>query len=267
MIKKLLFLGGVLLTSQLNAQTIVFEENFDTPETQALWTIGDRDGDNDTWEFVDAVEAEAPSFSGSFAWSWSWFFEALTPDNILTSPVFRIPEGDNAELTFNVSAADNEEGFYEEHYAVYVIPANSTFTGSEIPVFEETLDGGYFDVAKTVNVDISDYANKDVQLVFRHYNCTDILYIGLDDVKITQEKLATSDINKESIIVYQDEKNGLVKVSGLTDVKRMKIFDVTGQFVMEVHQSEANISSLPKGIYIVNFYSGDNVISRKIVKK
>lgn len=267
MIKNLFFLGCLLVTPQLFAQTIVFEENFDTPERQALWTTGDLDGDEDTWGFVSALEAEAPSFTGDFAWSFSWFFGVLTPDNILISPVFRIPEGDKTELTFNVSAADNEEGFYEEHYAVYVIPANTTFTGSEIPVFEETLDGGYFDVAKTVNVDISDYANKDVQLVFRHYNCTDILYIGLDDVKITQEKLATSDINKESIIVYQDEKNGLVKVSGLTDVKRMKIFDVTGKFVMEVHQSEANISSLPKGIYIVNFYTGDHVVSRKIVKK
>ncbi|WP_314242656.1 T9SS-dependent choice-of-anchor J family protein [Empedobacter tilapiae] len=265
MIKNLFFLGCLLVTPQLFAQTVVFEENFDTPERQALWTIGDLDGDEDTWEFVDAVEAEAPSFSGYFAWSWSWFFGALKPDNTLTSPVFKIPEGGKTELTFKVSAADNEEGFYEEHYAVYVIPANSTFTGSETPVFEETLDGGYFDTAKIVNVDISDYANEDVQLVFRHYNCSDILYIGLDDVKITQEKLSTSDINKESIVVYQD--NSFVKISGVKNVKKIKVFDVTGKFVLEVNQSEANISTLPKGIYIVNFYSGDNVISRKIVKK
>lgn len=265
MIKNLFFLGCLLVTPQLFAQTVVFEENFDTPERQALWTIGDLDGDEDTWGFVNALEAEAPSFSGDFAWSFSWFFGVLTPDNTLTSPVFKIPEGGKTELTFKVSAADNEEGFYEEHYAVYVIPANSTFTGSETPVFEETLDGGYFDTAKIVNVDISDYANKDVQLVFRHYNCSDILYIGLDDVKITQEKLSTSNINKESIIVYQD--NSFVKISGVKNVKKIKVFDVTGKFVMEVNQSEVNISTLPKGIYIVNFYSGDNVISRKIVKK
>ncbi|WP_312148938.1 T9SS-dependent choice-of-anchor J family protein [Empedobacter sp.] len=264
MIKNLFFIGCLFLTPQLFAQTVVFEENFDTPERQALWTIGELDGDEDTWEFVDAAEAEAPSFSGSFAWSWSWFFEALTPDNTLTSPVFKIPEGDKTELTFKVSAADNEEGFFEEHYAVYVISANSTFTGAETAAFEETLDAGYFDVAKTVNVDISKYAGQDVQLVFRHYKCTDILYIGLDDVKVTQEKLATSDLNKSTISVYQD--NGLVKVSGINDVKKIKIFDMSGNLVREVDQSEANISALPKGIYIVNFYSGDNVISRKIVK-
>lgn len=264
MIKNLLLLGGVLFTSQINAQTVVFEENFDTPENQALWTIGELDGDEDTWEFVDAIDAEAPSFTGSFAWSWSWFFDALTPDNTLTSPVFTIPEGDKTELSFKVSAADDEENYFEEHYAVYVIPANSTFTGTETPVFEETLDGGYFQVAKTVNVDISSYAGQDVQLVFRHYDCTDILYIGLDDIKVTQEKLATSDINKSTVKVFQD--NGIVKISGLKDVKKVKVFDITGKLVSEVNQSEANISSLPKGIYIVNFYSGDNVISRKIIK-
>lgn len=119
----------------------------------------------------------------------------------MTSPVIKIPEGNNTELTFNVSTAD-EERYFEEHYAVYVIPANSTFTGAEKPVFVETLDAVYFEVAKIVNVDISDYVGQDVQLVFRHYNCTDILFIGLDDVKITQEKLATTNIEKSKFFVY-----------------------------------------------------------------
>lgn len=265
MIKNLLLLGGVLFTSQINAQTTIFEENFDTPEKQALWTIGDLDGDKDTWQFVEAAEAEAPSFTGSFAWSFSWFFQVFTPDNTLTSPIFTIPEGNKTELTFKVSAADNEEGYFEEHYAVYVIPANTTFVGTETPVYEETLDGGYFDVAKTVNVDISDYAGQDVQLVFRHYDCSDVLYIGLDDVKVVQEKLAVSDVNQSTITVFQD--NGFVKIAGIKEVKRVKIFDVTGKQMLEVQKSEANISTLPKGVYIVNFYTEDSVISRKIIKK
>lgn len=267
MIKNLFFLSALMLTSQLSAQTVIFEENFDTPEKQALWTIGDLDGDEDTWGFVSSVEAEAPSFSGDFAWSFSWFFEAFTPDNILKSPVFKIPQGGKTELTFKVSAADDEEGYYEEHYAVYVIPANSVFTGSETPVYEETLDGGYFNEAKNVNVDISSYVGQDVQLVFRHYNCTDILYIGLDDVVITQSQLSTNDINKSKVAVYQDEANGLVKISGLNDVKKVKLFDLSGKLISNVNQSEMNISNLPKGIYIVNFYTNDEVISRKIIKK
>ena len=90
MIKNLFFLSALMLTSQLSAQTVIFEENFDTPEKQALWTIGDRDGDDDTWEFLNAVENELPNFSGDFAASFSWYFDAFDPDNTLTSPSIKL---------------------------------------------------------------------------------------------------------------------------------------------------------------------------------
>ena len=141
MIKNLFFLSALMLTSQLSAQTVIFEENFDTPEKQALWTIGDRDGDDDTWEFLNAVENELPNFSGDFAASFSWYFDAFDPDNTLTSPSIKLPEGNNIMLDFKVASGDVE--LFNEHYAVYAIPANSTFTGSETPVFEETLDASY----------------------------------------------------------------------------------------------------------------------------
>ena len=265
MIKNLFFLSALMLTSQLSAQTVIFEENFDTPEKQALWTIGDRDGDDDTWEFLNAVENELPNFSGDFAASFSWYFDAFDPDNTLTSPSIKLPEGNNIMLDFKVASGDVE--LFNEHYAVYAIPANSTFTGSETPVFEETLDASYEDVAKKVNVDISSYAGQNIQLVFRHYKSPDIFYIGLDDVVITQSQLSTNDVNKSKVAVYQDEANGLVKISGLNDVKKVKLFDLSGKLISNVNHSEMNISNLPKGIYIVNFYTNDEVISRKIIKK
>ena len=261
MIKNLFFLGSILLGSTIMAQNVVFNENFDSEETQNLWTIGDRDGDNDTWEFVDAVEAESPSFSGSFAWSWSWYFDALTPDNTLTSPLITLPEGE-LELSFKVSAADDE--LFEEHYAVYVIPANSTFTGNETAVYEETLDAGYFEVAKTVKVDISDFAGQDVQLIFRHYDCTDVLFIGVDDVKIEQSDLAVDNVTRTKAVVYKE--NEVVKIKGFDNVQKIKVFDLTGKKIIETNQSEVNISNFSKGIYIVNFYNDKEVVSRKIVK-
>lgn len=267
MIKHLFTLGSILFASQLYAQTdTIFAENFNTPEAQALWTIGDLDGDNDTWEFLNATENELPNFSGDFAASFSWYFGAFNPDNTLTSPAIKLPV--NSELTLEFKVASGDVELFDEHYAVYAIPANSIFTGTETPIFEETLDASYEDVAKNINVDISSLSGQNIQLVFRHYNCSDIFYIGLDDVEIKQNiLLSTTDLDKSKIVVYQDENNGLVKVLGLKDVKRIKIIDLTGKVVKEVNDSEANISNLSKGIYIVNFYSGDNVISRKIVKK
>lgn len=251
-------------TTSLFAQTIVFSENFDTPATQNLWTIGDLDGDNDTWEFADAIDAEEPSFSGEFAWSWSWFFEVLTPDNTLTSPVISLPNNSELNLSFKVSAAD-DEAYFEEHYAVYVIPANATFTGNETAVYEETLDAGYFEEAKLVNVDVSEYAGQDVQLVFRHYDCQDILYIGLDDVEITSSALGIVETQKNKQTVYKDQQN-VVRIKGLDNVQQVKVFDVTGKLILNQQTQEVNIHPLPKGIYIVNFYSDKEVVSRKVIR-
>ncbi|MDP2453941.1 MULTISPECIES: T9SS-dependent choice-of-anchor J family protein [unclassified Kaistella] len=267
MIKKLLLASALGLGAFYFGQTVVFKEDFNQDSTRSLWTIGDRDGDEDTWEFVNAAEAEAPSFTGDFAWSWSWFFGAMTPDNTITSPKISIPATGNLELSFKVSAADDEEGFFEEHYAVYVIPFDSEFTGSETPVFEETLDGGYFQTAKLVKVDISSFAGQDVKLVFRHYDCTDILYLGLDDVEITQTLLAVSDSQKSQVSIYPNPTSDFIKIQNIKDLQKVRIFDMTGKKVIETTSSDIDVLNLSAGQYILNIYSGNEVISRKFIKK
>jgi hypothetical protein len=269
MIKNLFFLGAFIFSASTMAQNVIFEETFSSTATHQLWTINDLDGDNDTWEFLDdedAIDAEIPSFTGGFAWSWSWYWIVLTPDNTLTSPVITLPAEGELSLSFKVAAADDDEGLFEEHYAVYVIPANTVFDGTETPVYEETLDGGYFSNAKTVDVDITEFAGQDVKLVFRHYDCEDILYLGLDDVIVSQETLSVSNLDqKKNRIVYQE--NGKVKINGFDDVQKVKVFDLLGKKVLEVNGTNADVSNLTKGIYIVNFYNNKEVTSRKIVIK
>lgn len=270
MIKNLFLLGSILIGSFASAQTTtIFEENFATTETHNLWTIGDRDGDNDTWELVsdeDSGEAEVLSFEGGFAWSWSWFYAPMTPDNTLTSPVISLPDNGTLDLSFKVAAADDEEGFFEEHYAVYVIPAGAEFTGNETPVFEETLDAGYATEAKVINLDITEYAGQEVQIVFRHYDCEDILFIGIDDVKVEfTPSLSTAELNKEKAVVYQDQK--IIKIQGFENVNEVRVFDLTGKKVSQVKAESVNVSALPKGVYIVNFYNEKEVVSRKVTIK
>ena len=184
------------------------------------------------------------------------------------SPKIILPTAGDLELSFKVSAADNEEGFFEEHYAVYVIPFNSEFTGSETPVFEETLDAGYFQTAKLVKVDVSSFAGQDVKLVFRHYNCTDILYIGLDDVMVENKTLGVSDVNnKNQIEIYPNPATDVVKISGIKKIDNVRVFDMTGKIVKETKSPEVVVKDLPIGQYIINVYSANEVISRKLIKK
>ena len=76
-----------------------------------------------------------------------------------------------------------------------------------------------------------------------------------------------NDSSIEKLNLEIGNESALIEILFKNDDNFTDIIDLTGKVVKEVNDSEANISNLSKGIYIVNFYSGDNVISRKIVKK
>ena len=264
MIKKLLLTAVLGFSATAFSQTVVFQEDFEDPAKRALWTISELDGDGDTWEFLDAQANTVDSFQGYFAASFSWYFEAFTPDNILKSPVFTLPEG-NHTLSFKAAAGDEE--LFEEHYAVYVIPAASTFTGTETPVFEETIDAGYLSEAKIVQVDISSFAGQDVKIVFRHYNCTDIFYMGIDDVIVTDNTLSVSDSDVSKVKIYPNPASDYVKIDNVKDFKFARIIDMSGKIVKESKETQINLESLPKGQYLINIVTEKEVFSKKILKK
>ena len=265
--KQLLFAFLLMLGVEGISQTVIYKEDFETEAGRNSWANVDRDGDGEKWEFYNAEEDDIPSFSGYFATSWSWFFEAFTPDNTLTSPAIALPQTQEVLwLKFRVGSMDDD--LFQEHYAVYVIPANSTFTGNETPVFEETLDAGYTDQAKEVSVDISSLAGQNVKLVFRHYNCTNILFLGLDDIKVVMTPgLAVSDANKVNAQIYPNPTSDFIKIKGVDNVEKIRIFDMNGKMVLEHQSSEADIRKLPAGQYILNVHTGSEIISKKIIKK
>ena len=267
MLKKLLFASLLLTSLATSAQTVIFSEDFETEAGRNAWINTDRDGDGEKWEFDNSP---VDAFTGYYATSWSWFFETFTPDNTLTSPVITLPANTvptkQLNLKFDVGAFDDE--LFQEHYAVYVIPANATFTGTETPVFEETLDAGYMDEAKHVTVDVTDFAGQAIQVVFRHYNCTDLLVLIIDNVKVVDEDiLAVSNLSKGNLQVYPNPTSDFVKIKGVDNIQKIRIFDMNGKLVLENQSSEADIRKLPVGQYILNVHTKSEIISKRIIKK
>lgn len=265
MYKKLLVASSLILCVSGFSQTVIFNEDFETESGRNSWINTDRDGDEQKWEFDDST---IDNFTGYYATSWSWFLDAFTPDNTLTSPIISLPNQSNKNLSlkFDVGAFDDE--VFQEHYAVYVIPANSTFTGTETPVFEETLDDGYMNEAKHVTVDISQFAGQDIQLVFRHYDCTDLLVLIVDNIKVLEEdKLSVTDTKSMKLKLYPNPTSDILKIEGINTIEKVRIFDMSGTIVKEVKAKEINVQDLPIGQYIVNVYSGKDVISSKFIKK
>lgn len=264
MIKKLLFASLLISGYAVFSQNVIYKEDFETASGRNSWENVDRDGDDQKWEFYDD---EMPAFTGWYATSWSWFLEAFTPDNTLTSPAVTLPQSqDLLWLKFKVGAFDEE--IYEEHYAVYIIPANSTFTGQETPVFEETLDAGYTQTAKNININITSFAGQNVKVVLRHYNCTDIAFIAIDDIEIVETPgLEVSDANKINAQVYPNPTSDFIKIKGVDKIQKIRIFDLSGKMVLENQASEADIRKLPAGQYILNVHTDSEIISKKIIKK
>ena len=259
--KKHFLLLTIFTLGFVNAQSTIFEENFNNEDSLVEWTKLDIDNDGLEWTYY----SDANPFGSCIGSLSNMVFLPMNVDDAIVSPVINLPDVNNLNLTFKLANINNE--LFEQHYSVYVINESDNFIGTEKPIFSETINSDYSEQYKTINLDLTEFKDRKVKLVFRHHNTDskNSFMLLLDDILVTSSNLGISNINKKSILVYQE--NDLVKISGLKDVKKVKVFDITGKLVSEVNQSEANISSLPKGIYIVNFYSGDNVISRKIVKK
>lgn len=157
------------------------DENFDNgiPDT---WTVIDADGDGYTWcnwiNMQDGSQSDPYPCAISFSYL-NGSVGALTPDNYLVSPKIYIEEG--ATLTYETEGID--QNYFAEHYAVLLgTIENGTFK-SIATVVEEDVP--------SVNVtphsyDLSQWKGKSVCIAFRHYNCTDIYTMKLDNVKVSK---------------------------------------------------------------------------------
>ncbi len=161
---------------QSNKSNIILYEDFEEAVIPEGWSLIDADGDGFNWEFVPWVHSGHNSqFCISSA---SWRPDQggqLTPDNYLITPMLENAHG----LMYWVNVQDVH--FPLEHYAVLV-----SFTGTEIEdfkiIFEETL---------TAKNDVGIWHKRILNLpegtkyvAWRHYDCTNMYFLNLDDVTI-----------------------------------------------------------------------------------
>lgn len=168
-----------------NGPDVLLEEvNFDNG-IPSDWTIIDADGDGQTW--IDAMgrfNGSIPSwieFGNNCAVSASFInnIGVLTPDNYLVLPQMHI--GKDHQLSYQICSTDDND--FAEHYAVYVGKLdNGTFTPIGT-VTEETL------TTKSIQsriFSLNEWSGKDVCIAFRHFNCTNMYWFCLDNVKVAR---------------------------------------------------------------------------------
>lgn len=197
--KKLLFLIPVTMLffggRSIAQHKAIFFENFETAVTSTVptgWSVIDADGDGKNWYALkDAGSPVIAGHSGTgFMTSASYATVALTPNNWLITPQITLTA--NNELTYWVNAQD--AAYPAEKYGVYISTTGNTDVAAFTELFVETL------TAKAVKnagergtnaqgtwykrtISLAAYTGP-VYIAFRHFDCTDMFRMNLDDVKV-----------------------------------------------------------------------------------
>ena len=200
-----------------DVQTLPFFEGFEN-DLSACWQNIDNDGDGYYWTPSSQFAAHTGNgmiYSASYLNS----VGALSPDNWLVTPAVNLSS--NATLSFWVCAQDDRWGY--EHYGVYISTTGSDSADFTL-LFEETLnaDSG----AKTPSpwkqktISLYDYTGQTVRIAFRHFNCSDMFYLNIDDIEISNVPsitVAPNTLSINTIVGGQSTATATVNGLNLTD--------------------------------------------------
>ena len=169
--------------------TYIFTEDFESGID--AWTLFDADGDGYNW----TTSTGHHTYSGSYVLgsaSYDSSDGALYPDNWAFTPGVTLTS--NNYLSFWIGAQDPSWPY--EHYAVYITdaaPAEENLDACEVLLAEQEYPAGE---PAAVSADgylqryiipiPAKYNGKTVYIGFRHFNCTDMFWLNLDDVAVSE---------------------------------------------------------------------------------
>jgi hypothetical protein len=168
-------------------------EGLSDNELPAGWTSIDADGDGNDWYTLEVSTIPGHAGSLGLATSASYNGEVLYPDNYLVSPQVAL----GGTLTFYACAQD--ASWAAEHFGVAVSTTNNTSASAFTTIQEWTLSaksvgartsdtrsdnrdqGNWYEF----NVDLSAYAGQTGYVAIRHFNCSDMFRMNVDDLVLT----------------------------------------------------------------------------------
>ena len=170
--------------------TYIYYEDFES-DISASWTFIDADGDGYLWGWKDVN-----TYSGDYALaSYSYdnaTYTPLHPDNWAFTPPVTLTS--NNYLSFWVRGQDPSYPY--EHYAVYITdeaPTADNLSGCTVLLEEQEYpNGNYVALAgdgyyqRYVLPIPASFEGKTVYVGFRHFNCSDMFCLALDDVAIAE---------------------------------------------------------------------------------
>ncbi|MCO5264509.1 MAG: choice-of-anchor J domain-containing protein [Lentimicrobium sp.] len=157
-----------------------FFEGFEAGTLPTGWVTYNVDGDMYNWENTAANYTTFDAHTGLYCMTSASYVNgvgALTPNNWLVSPALAITA--NSQLSFWVDGQD--PAYAAEQYYVKV-----STTGNAVADFTTTIHSAVSPATwGEVVVDLSAFAGQTIYIAFQHTNVTDMYFLKLDDVTVT----------------------------------------------------------------------------------
>ena len=192
-----------------------FTVNFESG-IPAGWTTIDADGDGYNWNLASTTMGTGYGHNNSsdmiFSQSYDNNVGVLYPDNYLVSPALTLCEG--SEFTFWACAQD--AGYAAEHFGVAISENGVNFD----MVQEWTMTAKGEGKASSANrsgraqgswyqytVDLSAYAGEGRYIAIRHFNCSDMFYLDVDDIELNNGAKNRAGLVKYNVYRSTDNAN------------------------------------------------------------
>jgi hypothetical protein len=298
--KKLLLSFLLVGALSINAQTTIFEDNFDSYTNFAKanvgsWTLTDVDG-RPTYGFgggttflntgtamayiVFNSTAVTPALTPSATSNWAarsgqkaMACIAAVPnatitenDDWLISPQITLGSSGNV-LSFWAKSCDST--YPDEVFQVYVSTTNTAVASfSPIGAPETTAFGPYVEYTYELNT----FNSQPVYIAVR---CTspDMFGFMLDDFKVTTTGLGVNEAFARKFSTYPNPANNVINISNNDSIllNKVSITDVNGRTVKTIEVSnisevEMNISELTSGVYFMNIDTDSGRAVKKFIK-
>jgi hypothetical protein len=292
--KKLLLFALFIGLAKTNAQTTIFQENWDGqgPGISA-WTLYNVDNltpvapttpgggalsalITNAWNVLSLanIQSATPTYtgypagatgmSGNIIASNSWYNPVGTANDWLVSPQISIPTGaTNVNLTW--SATSMGDASFLEDYKVYV-----STTGNQVANFTTVLKDvqNQPSTGSTHTVDMTSYAGQNVRIAFRN-DSNDQYVMFLDNIRIAANNvLSTDEVSKSKTDIYPNPTKGEINIKTDKKIKSSAVFDLSGKVLLQSSSEKVNISSFAKGTYLVKVEFADgSTKTEKVIKE
>ena len=242
-------------------EALPFVEDFENGLSEC-WTLVDADGDTYNWMTRDNFEGH----SGLCISSASYISgTALTPDNWMITPAINLSAP--ATLTFWANAQD--AAYPAEHYGVYISTTGVNPTDFTL-LFEETMDanGGPRTQGawKQKSCNLSAYAGQTVHIAFRHFNCTDMFWLNIDDLEIS-EGAGIETVEHNAVKVFPNPANSYINVNATSNISNVEVYTIAGQkvadFTANGTQTVISTANLTNGLYLMRINTENGTINKK----